>query len=138
MRRNASLWTLAAVSGIIMAAGISWTTSQLTSQHIGLSSEPLTAGRRLAPPAAARADEGEAGRTEAHTRSTPSKATATSPSRTGPSVAPTTHTEPLPAAEPSITSGAGAIEGGAGSGATRDDGGGGGGGATRSPSGRDD
>ena len=39
--------------GIVLAAGISWATSQLTGQHIGLASEPITSGRRLAPPASA-------------------------------------------------------------------------------------
>jgi hypothetical protein len=50
MTGKTALWALAAVLGIALAAGISFATSQLTSQRIGLGSEPLTAGRRLAPP----------------------------------------------------------------------------------------
>ena len=37
------------MAGIALAAGITWATSQLTSQHIGLSSEPFSAARGLAP-----------------------------------------------------------------------------------------
>ena len=50
MSRQAALWALAALLGIALTAGITWATSQLTSQHIGLSSEPVSAGSRLAPP----------------------------------------------------------------------------------------
>jgi hypothetical protein len=49
MSRQAALWAFAALLGIALAAGITWATGQLTSQHIGLSSEPLSAGSRLAP-----------------------------------------------------------------------------------------
>ncbi len=56
MSRKTALWALAALLGIALAAGITWATSQLTSQHIGLASEPLSAGSRLAPPAAGAPD----------------------------------------------------------------------------------
>lgn len=49
MSRQGVLWILAGVAGITLAAGITWATSQLTSQHIGLSSEPVSAARGLAP-----------------------------------------------------------------------------------------
>ena len=49
MSRQSALWILAGVVGIVLAAGITWATSQLTSQHIGLSSEPISAARALAP-----------------------------------------------------------------------------------------
>jgi hypothetical protein len=49
MSRQAALWGLAAMLGIALTAGITWATSQLASQHIGLSSEPISAGVRLAP-----------------------------------------------------------------------------------------
>ncbi len=42
-------WTLAAVAGLVLAAGLSTAASTLSRQRIGLSSEPLTAGRALAP-----------------------------------------------------------------------------------------
>jgi hypothetical protein len=48
MRRIAA-WTLAAVAGLVLAVAISYAASTLSSQHVGLSSEPLTAGDRLVP-----------------------------------------------------------------------------------------
>lgn len=42
---------LLALLGIVLAAAITWGTSQLVRQRIGLASEPLTAGQRLLPPA---------------------------------------------------------------------------------------
>jgi hypothetical protein len=50
MKRQSVLWILAGLLGIVLAAVITWATSQLTSQHIGLSSEPISAARALAPP----------------------------------------------------------------------------------------
>jgi hypothetical protein len=47
--RSLLLWTLAAVAGLLIAAGITLAASSLSSQSIGLSSEPLTAGEQLAP-----------------------------------------------------------------------------------------
>ena len=48
MNRNAALWVLAAIwAG--SRGGHQLGTSELTSQHIGLSSEPISAGRSLAP-----------------------------------------------------------------------------------------
>ena len=49
MSRKSLLWLLAALSGIALTAAITWATSQLTSERIGLSSEPLSAAGRLAP-----------------------------------------------------------------------------------------
>jgi len=51
-RRRTALIALLAALGIALAAAVTWGTSQLVSQRIGLSSEPLTAGSRLLPPAA--------------------------------------------------------------------------------------
>ncbi len=51
-RRRTVLVVVLAVLGIAVAAAITWGTSQLVRQRIGLASEPLTAGRRLLPPAA--------------------------------------------------------------------------------------
>jgi hypothetical protein len=49
MSRKSLLWLLAALSGIALTAGITWAASQLASQRIGLSSEPLSASGQLAP-----------------------------------------------------------------------------------------
>jgi len=47
--RRTALAFLLAILGIVLAAAITWGTSQLVSQHIGLASEPLTAGSALLP-----------------------------------------------------------------------------------------
>src|SRR5690349_7047045 len=48
MRRTA-LWILAAVAGVLVVAGVTAAASTLSTQSVGLSSEPLTAGEELAP-----------------------------------------------------------------------------------------
>jgi len=48
-RRRTALALLAAFLGVVIAAAITYGTSQLVRQHIGLASEPLTAGRTLLP-----------------------------------------------------------------------------------------
>jgi hypothetical protein len=50
--RSALAWTLAALAGLLIAVAITYAASTLSSQHVGLSSEPLTAGERLVPQAA--------------------------------------------------------------------------------------
>jgi hypothetical protein len=47
--RGIVAWTLAAVAGLVLAVAISYAASTLSSQHVGLSSEPLSAGDRLVP-----------------------------------------------------------------------------------------
>jgi hypothetical protein len=53
MRKRTVLWVLLAVLGLVVAAGVTAAASRLSSQHVGLSSEPLSAGQRLAPEARA-------------------------------------------------------------------------------------
>src|SRR3954454_20058763 len=52
MRRTV-LWSLAAVAGVLLVAGVTAAASSLSTQTIGLSSEPLTAGQQLTPRATA-------------------------------------------------------------------------------------
>ncbi len=52
-RRTAAVIALA-LAGIVLAAGLAVLTSNLTGQHIGLSSAPLAAGQRLVAPLDAR------------------------------------------------------------------------------------
>jgi hypothetical protein len=47
--RTMTVWIVAAVLGLALAAGITLAASQLSSQRVGLSGEPLSAGDRLAP-----------------------------------------------------------------------------------------
>jgi hypothetical protein len=42
-------WAVVALVGLVLAACISFAASQLSSQHVGLSGEPLSAGKGLAP-----------------------------------------------------------------------------------------
>src|SRR5918995_2841780 len=53
MRRATLFWTLIAVSGVLLVAGVTLATSKLSTQTIGLSSEPLSAGDELSPEDAA-------------------------------------------------------------------------------------
>src|SRR4051794_36665834 len=49
MRRAALLWTLAAVVGVVLVAGVTLAASRISSQGVGLSAEPVSAGDSLAP-----------------------------------------------------------------------------------------
>lgn len=94
MSRRAVAWTLAAVLGLALAAGVSWATSRLTSVRIGLASEPITAGSRLAPQNRA---AGAGGTTTRNATPRASKRT-TRPQLTEPSVRPPAATSPEPPA----------------------------------------
>jgi hypothetical protein len=47
--RSTALWILAAIAGVLLVAGVTAAASSLSTQAIGLSSEPLTAGDQLTP-----------------------------------------------------------------------------------------
>ena len=47
--RTVIAWIVAAVLGLALAAGITLAASQLSSQRVGLSGEPLSAGDQLVP-----------------------------------------------------------------------------------------
>jgi len=51
MRRTIVTWTVLALAGLVLAAGLTFATSRIAGQHIGLSSEPGSAGDHLAAPA---------------------------------------------------------------------------------------
>src|SRR3954452_11104308 len=52
-RMKIALWILGALAGGVLAAGVTYAASSLSTQRIGLSSEPVNAGRELAPRATA-------------------------------------------------------------------------------------
>jgi hypothetical protein len=87
-----------AVLGIAVAAAITWRTSQLVRQRIGLASEPLTAGQRLLPPVTSTPTQ--ATRTSTHP---PSSTTAPSQTRSSPKSS-TTSPSTTPSPTPSTTS----------------------------------
>jgi hypothetical protein len=85
--RRALAVALAALIGIVLAAAITWGTSQLVRQRIGLSSQPLTAGRRLLPSALGT-------QPPSRTTETPPRAASPTAPRTQPVPAPSTTTRP--------------------------------------------
>jgi hypothetical protein len=132
-QRRTALLVLAALLGIALAAAITWGTSQLVRQRIGLASEPLTAGRRLLPPLAVkpaqttRIGTGTTTSTSARPRShAPSTTTFSPPPTTTvtvtppPSPAPTATAPPVESTPP-VVRGSGDGRGGGDSSARRDD-----------------
>ena len=49
MQRGTLAWFMAALLGLVVAAGVMAAASHLSSQRVGLASEPPSAGERLAP-----------------------------------------------------------------------------------------
>jgi hypothetical protein len=74
--RRTILWSLAAVAGVLLVAGVTAAASSLSTQTIGLSSEPLTAGEQLTPRATATAPATPTPHKKRRSRPTPT-ATAT-------------------------------------------------------------
>ena len=68
MTRSVILWTLAAIAGVVLVAGVTYAASGLSSQTIGLSSEPLSSGEELAPAATRSPDTTAADRAAAPER----------------------------------------------------------------------
>jgi hypothetical protein len=51
--RHLLVWIAVGLVGLALAAGVTYAATQLSSQRIGLSAEPPSAGEELAPPHAA-------------------------------------------------------------------------------------
>lgn len=100
-RSRRALVVLLALLGIVCAVAVTWATSQIVSQRIGLSSEPVTAGLRLMP---ARRGSGEPASTST-SRTTTSTTTVTTTTTT-PSTAPPSTAPPSTEAQPAPTPGA--------------------------------
>jgi hypothetical protein len=82
-------WLALALLGLAIAAAVAFAASRLVSQRIGLASQPLNAGRELAPPAARRPEHRHRG-------------SGSGPAPTVPGPAPTT-TAPTTIAPPATT-----------------------------------
>lgn len=67
--RSILVWVAIGLVGLALAAGVSYAATQLSSQRIGLSAEPPSAGEQLAPP----------------TATAPARTTTAPPARTTPS-----------------------------------------------------
>lgn len=107
--RRAAVVTAAALAGIALAAAITWGTSQLVRQRIGLASEPLSAGQRLLPAAVGHGTRagapGAAGGTTATTRTVTRTVSTPPPPRptvTAPATAPPAQ-PPVGASVPTAT-----------------------------------
>jgi hypothetical protein len=99
-RSSAFVWVLFALIGLAVAAGVSIAASRLSSERIGLSSEPITAGKRLVPPRSpVRHRRQRRKRTPAPVTTVPSPA----PAKTVPSPAPTPQVPATPSAPPKKT-----------------------------------
>jgi uncharacterized membrane protein YgcG len=124
VKRGTVLWALAALLGLVLTAAVTWAASQLASQHIGLSSEPLSVANGLAPrttPTRAPTTPTRAPTTPMRTSTTPTRRS-TSTSTPAPVLrqtepAPATSSSPSPPAAPSgrvVGAGAGGRSGGQG------------------------
>jgi hypothetical protein len=123
--RRTALVLLAAVLGIALAAAITWGTSQLVRQRIGLASEPLTAGRQLLPSASG------AGGATGRSTTTPPRSTTRTVTTTVRETVPVAPPAPLPVqtstattpstSEPAGRTGTGAKRGGGDTGRRGDD-----------------
>ncbi len=132
-RRRTLLVLVTALLGIVIAAAITWGTSQLVRQRIGLASEPLTVGRRLLPPAvrtpARSTPTSNPRRTSSSTPThAPARTTSSTPTpapSAPPVVTPEPTPEPVPSeaapAEPSASGGGSERDGGGDSSSHRDD-----------------
>ena len=74
-------WILLALAGLALAVALSITASNLSTQPIGLSGEPLRAGEKLAPPSVTRTHTTTAAKKSKPKRTTPTT-TAPAPSST--------------------------------------------------------
>ena len=110
------LWILAAVAGVLLVAGVTAAASSLSSQSVGLSSEPLSAGEQLTPRATA----------EATATPTPKPKARKKPKRT-PTPTPTAVPTAVPTAGPTVDDHGGDDHSGKGRGGGDNSGHGGGG-----------
>ncbi len=91
-------WTLLGLLGLAVAAGVSVAASHLVSQRIGLASEPLSAGRELAPQ-----PRGESRRPQDR-HPQPDRPTTTTTATTTPAPPPSTTTTVAPYSGPTTPS----------------------------------
>jgi hypothetical protein len=110
-------WIGLALLGLLIAAAVALAASRLTSQQIGLASESITAGDKLAPAVRSANKRAEA---KKHGQPAAPPATTTSPANPPATIPPTSSTEPPPATIPPQSSESGddhgGHEGGGGSG----------------------
>lgn len=77
--RRLAGWILLALAGLAVAVALSVTASNLSTQPIGLSGEPLRAGEKLAPPSVTRTVTSEAAKRRKNRTQTTTTPTTTVP-----------------------------------------------------------
>jgi hypothetical protein len=112
--RSTALWILAAIAGVLLVAGVTAAASSLSTQAIGLSSEPLTAGDQLTPRA-----------TPTATPKPKPEAKPRKKQRPRPTATPTPAPTAVPTAVPTVDDHGGSDNSGKGSGGSDDHGSGG-------------
>jgi len=105
VKRTTLGWTALALAGLLIAAGAAYAASKIATQPIGLSSEPISAGRALAPKATRPA------RPKPRRTATPRPKPKPTPTRTA-TAAPTS----VPTAVPTTDDNGGSDSGGGGKG----------------------
>ena len=96
-------WVLLALAGLLVAVAVAVLAAELTSQRIGLASEPVQAGKSLAPPAPNDGNGGNGGTNAKGGKQGPGNsgpATTTSPTTPAP---PTTTAAPTTTVTPPVT-----------------------------------
>jgi cytoskeletal protein RodZ len=102
--RRGLLLAFVAALGIALAAAITWGTSQLVRQRIGLASEPLTAGSRLLAPSTSTSTTTPQARTSTSSQSVRTSSTTTSTQNATPTQTSAAPSSPETEASPSIPS----------------------------------
>jgi hypothetical protein len=99
--RTVAGWFAIAIAGLVIAVGVAYAASRLASPNVGLSSEPLSAGARLAPRSrpAPRPRPAHHGPKRGHPAPTP-----TAPPSSSPPAPPATSPPAAPAPAPAPTS----------------------------------
>jgi hypothetical protein len=93
-------WVLLAVVGLLIAVAVAVLASELTSQRIGLASEPLDAGKILAPP---QPRGGRAANTPSGDGHGGTSTASTTPTTTTATTVPTTTVPPATTQPPPVT-----------------------------------
>ena len=101
MRRSTLGWAALAVAGLLIAAGAAYAASRIATQPIGLSSEPISAGRQLAPRADAAPRPARKRTPPAKRKRRPRRTPAATATRV-PTAAPTTVPTAAPTAAPTV------------------------------------
>lgn len=104
-------WIALALVGLAVAAAVSLAASRLVSERIGLTAEPVSAGKELAPPDRRQAATGKSAKHDGHAASTTTTlattTTTVAPTTTAPTTTAPSTTVPPPATTTAPPAGSG-------------------------------